>query len=258
MQRIRVAALVLILQALAAPCFAQLFKAQPSQNSQTEQGQTLRDRTRKRLDTMRTRVQDLRTRVGQGDTKTPQSASPGSAPAQQTDEPTPPQPLTTLRPDPRPMPPSPITPSAVIPASGFIPIPPKHVALKNSHVLLVPPAGFVESEHYVGFEQPSTGASVVVNEIPGPYHLIASSSSKDFAQQGMTIKEEKAVEVAGRKGVLIAATQPERGTPCYKWILLFGDDQQTVSIVANFPEEHTKNLADSTRACLLSAQLAGN
>lgn len=123
----------------------------------------------------------------------------------------------------------------------------------GSRVSLTPPPGFVASKLFVGYQQDSTDASIVINEVPGPFSVISSASAAEFAKNGMTIKQRRDVNIGNLSGLLIAASQTAAGQTFNKWILIFGDEKETVLITANFPDKH-RELVSPLRTSLLGAK----
>ncbi|MBK9105121.1 MAG: hypothetical protein IPL92_11285 [Saprospiraceae bacterium] len=113
----------------------------------------------------------------------------------------------------------------------------KHQHVEGSNFFLIPPPGFVEASNFQGFQQESSGASIMVLDMPGPF----AESTKGFTEEGLKsqgvklIKKEE-VNVNGYQGLFVTAEQLAYGVNYAKYILVFGDEQNTFMVNGAYPK----------------------
>ena len=79
----------------------------------------------------------------------------------------------------------------------------KHKQIPGTKFFLVPPTGFVNATNFQRFQQVSSGASILVMEIPGPF----SESTRGFNEQGLKtqgviLKKKEEIKVNQNEGFL--------------------------------------------------------
>lgn len=114
----------------------------------------------------------------------------------------------------------------------------KHQQVIGTKFFIIPPTGFVNATSFQGFQQPNSGSSILVMEIPGPF----SESTKGFNEQGLktqgvVLKKEEEIKINGNQGLFLTAEQFAYNTNFSKYILLFGDSKTTYMINGTFPKE---------------------
>jgi len=114
----------------------------------------------------------------------------------------------------------------------------KHQQVEGSNFFLIPPPGFVVATNFQGFQQESSGASIMVLEVPGPY----AESSKGFTtdglkSQGVKLIKSEEITVNGYQGLFVTAEQLAYGVNYSKCILVFGDEQNTFMVNGAFPKD---------------------
>src|SRR5687767_7030540 len=82
-------------------------------------------------------------------------------------------------------------------------LPPPGILVVGTRISLTPPVGFVASSQFPGFEQASSGASIMVTEIAGPFSEVSAgfSSPSGAAKRGMIVVDKQAVTINGHEGV---------------------------------------------------------
>src|SRR5262245_9512739 len=132
---------------------------------------------------------------------------------------------------------------------------PKPVRVKGTRVYLAPPNGFVPAELFPGFQQEASGSSIVVNETPAPFSGISKGMTKDgLASRQMSLISSESVRIAGLQGLLLSVSQESRGTAFRKWIAVFGDEKESVMIVASFPALTNAALGEPLKRAVVSAE----
>ncbi len=117
------------------------------------------------------------------------------------------------------------------------------------------PRGFEKAESFYGFQQPSTGASVMVLAIPGPFvEVIQGFTKAALAEKGMTLHSKELIQVQGQAGVKVHFSQQAYGQEFLKWAVLFGDAQRTTMVVATTPKSHASKLRQSLQTVLQAVE----
>jgi hypothetical protein len=132
--------------------------------------------------------------------------------------------------------------------------PEQSTLVAGTRVSLAPPAEFAPSSQFPGYMQESTGASIMVTEIPGPFVEVSAGFSvpAELAKKGMTLRNKEEITVDGRTALLLQIWQVAAGREFLKWILAFGNENETVMVVATFPKQHESELSEKMRASLLT------
>lgn len=129
-------------------------------------------------------------------------------------------------------------------------------AIPGTRVSLVPPAGFISAAQFSGFWQESLGSSIIVTEFPGPFSEVSSGflNTSDLAKRGMALLNKLDVKVNNETGLLLHLRQNASGTEYLKWLLIFGDEKESVMIAATFPKELEGDLSEKMKASVLTAK----
>ena len=127
------------------------------------------------------------------------------------------------------------------------------VSFPDVGIAIPQPQGFEKAETFHGFQQPSTGSSVMLLAIPGPYlEVIAGFNKNALAVEKISLKSKRKVRVNNQSGLLVHLSQQTYGQKFLKWIIIFGDEQRTTMVVATFPESHVQELSHPLQKILLS------
>ncbi len=130
-----------------------------------------------------------------------------------------------------------------------------HQLVQGTNLYLVPPASFLPSTNFKGFQHSSDQTSMImVMEIPGPFSEVTKGfrSKEMLKARGMNLTNLTDLKVADFEGMLVELDQSANGLDFSKHLLVYGDDSATTMINGIF-------LADSVRkgkaikASLLSA-----
>ncbi len=148
-------------------------------------------------------------------------------------------------------PPTPVagTPS---PSSQKPPIAAKRIPVPGTHVALVPPAGFVKAERYSGFGDEKRSASILVNELPGPYEATVSGMRDDekLASRGMTVVSREDIKIGARTALLLRVMQEARGIEMERFILVAPVPDGTALMSATFRVSDADALRAPMEKCL--------
>lgn len=129
----------------------------------------------------------------------------------------------------------------------------------GTQITLDPPEGFSRADRFPGFQKGETGASIMVTEMPAPYLQVRQAMTAEaLATRGMTLISSDPVKVGGVDALLLHLSQPANGIDFLKWMLVTGDDKQTVMVVATFPKEAAAQFAEPLKQSVLSATRDAN
>ena len=131
------------------------------------------------------------------------------------------------------------------------------IRVTGTSVALAPPAGFVPSGRFPGFERADLQSSVMVTEIPGPVADVSRGmTANGLATRGMTLISSTRQIVDGRQALLLKVVQAAGGMTVYKWMIVSGDARTAVMIVGTFPKEYEPQIGHAMKNSLLSARWA--
>lgn len=125
----------------------------------------------------------------------------------------------------------------------------------GTSVSISPPEGFVSTDRFPGFMKESTGSSIMVSEIPGPYGEVASgfSDQKRMRAQGMKLLSKSSTKVDNHTAMLLHVEQSAYGTMFKKWLVAVDRTGTTALIVATYPEAQDEQQGESLRVAVLAA-----
>jgi hypothetical protein len=130
-----------------------------------------------------------------------------------------------------------------LPASAADPVYPL-----GSRMGFVPPAGFIPSKRFPGFEHPDTNSTMVLATLPSERYgeLEASISSESLKKQGVTEEKRETLTLAHGKALLVTGSEQDKeGKKLRKWMFL-GQVPEGVALVAVLvPEPGLKTFSDA-------------
>jgi len=127
--------------------------------------------------------------------------------------------------------------------------------IPGTSVALSPPEGFVAADRFSGFMEESTGSSIMVSEIPGPFGEVTAgfSDQQRMQAQGMKLLSRSSTKVDGYKAILLHVEQFAYGTLFKKWLVTVDRSGTTALIVATYPQAEDQQHGESLRAAVLAA-----
>lgn len=125
----------------------------------------------------------------------------------------------------------------------------------GTSVSLTPPDGFVAANRFPGFMKESTGSSIMISEIPGPYAEVTAGFSDQVGMraQGMELLSKSSAKVDGHEAMLLQVEQIAYDILFRKWLVVVDRSGSTVLIVATYPESESKQEEKPLRAAILAA-----
>jgi len=122
----------------------------------------------------------------------------------------------------------------------------------GTRVSIEPPTGFEQAKQFPGYVLRDTGSSIMITEIPAPF-LEISKGFNSRTPQGMALISKDVVNIDGYEALLLNVDQNAYGMRFEKWIVVFGNEKETVMITAAFPKGKNE-LSDTLKQAVLSAQ----
>lgn len=111
------------------------------------------------------------------------------------------------------------------------------IIVTGTKCTMIPPKGFTPGVGFTGFQQPATGASIMVMEFPAPYkQIIAGFNGNALKAQGMTLIKSEDTEFDGRPATMMYIKQVANNTNYLKHTLVFGDSTFTIMVNGIYPE----------------------
>lgn len=131
----------------------------------------------------------------------------------------------------------------------------KPVKVPGTKVSLVPPAGLKPTERFPGFGDEETRSSIMVTEMPAPYQKISEALTKEgLATKGINLLSKKEISLNGRPGILLHVAQEAQSIAFLKWMVITGDEKETVIVTATFPSELKERSSSAMEQSMLSVQ----
>lgn len=131
----------------------------------------------------------------------------------------------------------------------------KPVKVPGTKVSIIPPASLKPSERFPGFIDEETSSSIVITEMEGPYPEMAKVFTKEaLATKGMNLLRKKKISLNGRAGILLHMEQEARSIAFLKWMVVTGNEKETVLVTATFPKEMKAQLSSAMERAALSVQ----
>lgn len=113
----------------------------------------------------------------------------------------------------------------------------RHQRIAGTNLFMIVPDGFIPSNSFQGFQQSSSGSSLLVAEVPGPFaELIAGFTPEALKSKGVIVKEKEMLTINGKKGVLFTTLQQANSTDYTKYILLLANGKTTFMVNGIFPK----------------------
>jgi hypothetical protein len=127
----------------------------------------------------------------------------------------------------------------------------------GSRIGLVPPKDMKPARGVAGFQNSTTGAAIVIVEMPADaFQAIAAGFTDEALKgQGFTLKSRDKVTVGKSDAVLIAGEQNEGGRAMQKAVLLTSDPSVTALVIGQLPAGAPAATMDELKAALKTVAL---
>lgn len=110
----------------------------------------------------------------------------------------------------------------------------------GTHCSMVPPKGFDKAETFSGFQQPTTGSSIMITELPTNYMVIVNSFTADaLAKAGLILINSDTIIFNEMTAFTYLIKQKANEVTFNKQVFIFGNDKQAVMVNGMYPENET-------------------
>lgn len=128
-----------------------------------------------------------------------------------------------------------------------------HVPIEGTKISLVPPVNFTVAANFAGFQQNSTGASIMIVDVPAPFSEIMTAFTKEGLQtQGMELLEKEELIINTNSALLVKGEQEAYGNAYAKYTLAFGSEKESILINGTYLKSNEADLATAIKKSLLS------
>jgi len=125
----------------------------------------------------------------------------------------------------------------------------------GTSVTMTPPSGFVPADRFNGFMNETTGSTIMISEMPGPFQEVTAgfSNPKSMQAKGMKLLNRSMTRVDGHTAMLVHAEQPAYGQMFRKWVVAVDRSGATTLIVANYPKAAAGYQEEILKTAILAA-----
>lgn len=129
-----------------------------------------------------------------------------------------------------------------------------HVVVLNTKISLVPPVNFAVATNFAGFQQDSSGASIMVVELPAPFSEIAKAFTPEgLKTQGIELLDKEELKLNSIPAILIKGEQAAYGNTYTKYTLVFGLETESILINGTYLKTDEAILGEAIKSALLSS-----
>lgn len=132
----------------------------------------------------------------------------------------------------------------------------KHIQIKGTSILMIPPASFEVSTNFKGFQNPKNQSAMIMTvDVPGPYSEIATGfNTETLKPRGMDLKNKKNIKVGTYDGIYIELEQLSNKILFSKHIIIYGNNKSTTIINGIYPKDSIR-LGQNIKASIFSTYL---
>jgi len=131
------------------------------------------------------------------------------------------------------------------------------IRVPGTSVALAPPEGFSLAQRYPGFERADARASIMVTEVPvAAVDMMRSMTTPALASKGLILLSTRDAVIKDNPARLLHVRQKAAGDEVVKWMLIAGDSETSIMIVATFVEGVSPGIGDAIWQSLLTASWA--
>lgn len=104
----------------------------------------------------------------------------------------------------------------------------QHIRIAGTNFYLIPPKDFIPSTSFHGFEQPETGASVYVVDVPRKFEGFAKAMTEEtLSVKGIVLEEKEIILLNQNPALFVRLNQSSEGIEYITYMLIFGHDTTT-------------------------------
>lgn len=114
----------------------------------------------------------------------------------------------------------------------------QHQQIAGTHLAIIPPDWLKPASTFTGFENRDLQTSIIIIELPQPYQEAQDSFSDENLkiETNLLIQERQPLTIQNFTGQLLHLQQELNNQTYDKWLLIFGDHNQTFMINASLPQ----------------------
>lgn len=128
------------------------------------------------------------------------------------------------------------------------------VVVRGTRVSMIKAANLTAAPNFSGYVDKASQSSIMVTEMPSPFEATtAGFNEAGLASRGMKLVSKESVTVGDYPGVLCSVKQTAYGSDFSKWILAFGNNDQTIVVTASFPDSSAEKLSPGLKETILTA-----
>ncbi len=133
------------------------------------------------------------------------------------------------------------------------------VAVPGTQIAMPAPEGFTVSERFAGFENASTGASILIVEMPAEAfpQLLEGLTPEGLAERGLIEDSRSEETIGGLPALVIGGTQEAAGVTLEKRLVILGGDVTALLTATIPPDAATPEHLAEVEASLRAARLTG-
>lgn len=135
----------------------------------------------------------------------------------------------------------------------------KAVNVPGTRVSMVPPPGFILSGNFAGFQDEASGSSIMVITMPTDFKTMAASMDKtELTNRGILVEQIDSLTISELPALFVTGTQKAYGLDYTKYMLLLGNEDETVIINAASPVDKksvAKTIKDAMHATTYAPDL---
>jgi len=129
----------------------------------------------------------------------------------------------------------------------------EHISVAGTKISLIPPQGFTKAIDFQGFQQESSGSSIMLLDLPGPFSETSKGFTKEnFLSQGVQVQEIENLAINGLPAILVTGEQNAYGNEYIKFVLSFGTEKETIMINGAYPK-NLKEIGKEIKSAILTA-----
>jgi hypothetical protein len=134
----------------------------------------------------------------------------------------------------------------------------EHINILGTKISLIPPDGFIKATNFLGLQQPQSGSTIMILDIPAPFSESSKAITKEnFLSQGVEVKNIEKLILNNLPAIFITGEQSASGNIYTKFILCFGTEKETILINGAIPN-NLKELSNSVKTSILTCYYETN
>ncbi|MEJ2664987.1 MAG: hypothetical protein P8107_13265, partial [Spirochaetia bacterium] len=129
----------------------------------------------------------------------------------------------------------------------------EHENIPGTKLSIIPPEGFAPSGYFIGFLNAQARCSIMVTTIPEPVvSMLEGFTADELHKSGINVKSQDELLINDHRGRLFYGEQTAKGAVYYKYLMIFGDGDNTFVLAGTFPKEYEDKFGEAIKTSLLS------